>query len=89
MGHPMKTNKSSTPATKTAPARKPKPAKVPPQVASPPQDSATPPPAHSPDDVALRAYHNFQKRGSADGDHHGDWLQAEAELTAERSLIRA
>ncbi len=103
MGHPMKTNKSTPSAkvtqvtqgsknlkaAKAAPAPKPKPAKVLPLVASPPEDSATPPPAHSPDEVALRAYHNFQKRGSADGDHHGDWLQAEAELTAERNLVRA
>lgn len=76
-------------AAKAASATMPKPAKVLPLVASPPQDSATLPPAHTPDEVALRAYHNFQKRGSADGDHHGDWLQAEAELTAERRLIHA
>ncbi len=74
MGHPMKTNKSSTPAKATPSAKnvpvakaatppKPKPAKILPQVVSPPEDSATPPPAHSPDEVALRAYHNFQKRG--------------------------
>ena len=75
------------PTTKAAAAQKP--AKVLPFEVSPPQDSANPPPAHSPDEVALRAYHNFQKRGSADGDHHGDWLQAEAELTAERRLVRA
>ncbi len=79
----------NVPVAKAAPAPKPKPAKVLPQVVSPPEDSATPPPAHSPDEVALRAYHNFQKRGSADGDHHNDWLQAEAELTAERRLVRA
>jgi len=79
----------NVPAAKAAPGPKPKQAKALPLVASPPQDSATPPPAHSPDEVALRAYHNFQKRGSADGDHHGDWLRAEAELTAERSLVRA
>ncbi|MCX6847981.1 MAG: DUF2934 domain-containing protein [Verrucomicrobia bacterium] len=82
-------NLKAAPSAKAVPASKPKPAKVMPLVAPAPQDSATPPPAHSPDEVALRAYHNFQKRGSADGDHHGDWLQAEAELTAERSLVRA
>ncbi|MHB1081318.1 MAG: DUF2934 domain-containing protein [Prosthecobacter sp.] len=79
----------NVPATKAAPPSKPKPAKVLPLVVSPPEDSTTPPPAHSADEVALRAYHNFQKRGSADGDHHGDWLQAEAELSAERLLVHA
>lgn len=97
MGHPMKTNKS-TPSAKAAPAAKASkslkaatsPANVPvPQEAQTPQASTTPPPAHSANEVALRAYHNFQKRGSADGDHHGDWLQAEAELTAERLLVHA
>ncbi len=91
-----RTTAKATPATKaskslkasSSPASAPD-TKVLPQEASTPQGSATPPPAHSPDEVALRAYHNFQKRGSADGDHHGDWLQAEAELTAERNLVRA
>jgi hypothetical protein len=79
----------NVPVAKAAPAPKPKSAKVLPLVVSPPEDSATPPPVHSPDEVALRAYHNFQKRGSADGAHQDDWLRAEAELTAERRLVRA
>lgn len=103
MGHPMKTNKSTPSAkgsttAKTTPAAKAskslKAASSPanvlvPQEAQVPQASPTPLPSHSEDEVALRAYHNFQKRGSADGDHHGDWLQAEAELTAERLRVHA
>lgn len=103
MGHPMKTNKSTPSPKGSTPAKAPpsakaskslkaatSPAKVlVPQEAQIPQASTTPPLAHSADEVALRAYHNFQKRGSADGDHHGDWLQAEAELTAERRLAHA
>jgi hypothetical protein len=73
------------PVSKAAPARKPKPAKALPQDAA----QATPPLAHTADEVALRAYHNFQKRGSADGDPTNDWLRAEKELTAERRLVRA
>lgn len=103
MGHPMKTNKSTpsakggTPAKAAPAAKASKSLKVAttrakvlvPQEAQVPQASPTLPPSHSADEVALRAYHNFQKRGSADGDHHGDWLQAEAELTAERRLVHA
>jgi hypothetical protein len=79
----------NSPVAKAAPARKPKPAKVLPLDTSAPEDQATPPQAHSADEVALRAYQNFQKRGSTHGDHHDDWLRAETELTAERRLVRA
>jgi hypothetical protein len=78
------------PATKAAPARsKTKRIKVLTLDTSAPQDQAAPPVSHTPAEVALRAYHNFQKRGSTDGDHTDDWLRAEAELTAERRLVRA
>ncbi len=77
------------PVTKAATASKPKPAKALPLDTSPPQDSATPPAPHSASEVAARAYLNYLKRGSADGSHTDDWLQAEAELTAERRLVHA
>ena len=39
----------------------------------------------SPDEVAYRAYLNFEKHGSADGSDVQDWLQAEAELGIEHA----
>ena len=77
------------PVTKASPARKTKPAKALPLNTSAPLDSATPPVAHTAKEVAARAYLNYQKRGSSDGSHTDDWLQAEAELAAERRLVRA
>lgn len=77
------------PVTKAAPARKPKPAKALMLDTSAPLDSATPPVAHSAREVAARAYLNYQKRGSSEGNHTDDWLRAEAELAAERRLVRA
>lgn len=91
MGHPMKTNKITPSAKgrtipKASPARK---AKALPQGATAPQDHARQSVAHSADSVRARAYANYQKRGSEDGDHTNDWLRAEAELTAERHQGRA
>lgn len=71
---------------KASPARK---AKALPPGAAAPQEHAAQPAAHSADSVRDRAYSNYQKRGSEDGDHTDDWLRAEAELTAERHQGRA
>ncbi len=80
---------TSSPGAKAASSRKIKPVKLASLDAAAPQVQASPPVAHSPDEVAMRAYHNFQKRGSADGGHTDDWLRAETELTAERRLVHA
>lgn len=56
---------------------------------SAPQDHAATlfvPPA---DEIACRAYLNFQNHGSAYGHDVADWLHAEAELIAERQLASA
>lgn len=37
----------------------------------------------SSDDIAYRAFLNYQNHGSADGHDFQDWLRAEAELIAE------
>jgi hypothetical protein len=78
-----------SPAAKPAPTLKANPAKALPLETAEPQDQATQPVVHSASEVALRAYHNYQKRGSTDGEHTDDWLRAESELTAERLLVRA
>lgn len=75
------------PAAKAAPTRKSKPVKVLPLDTSAPRDSAAPPVPHSAKEVAARAYLNYLKRGASEGNHTDDWLQAEAELTAERRLV--
>jgi len=54
-----------------------------------PQDDAAQPLTHSADAIRARAYMIYQKRGTEDGDHTEDWLRAEAELTAERQVVRA
>ena len=78
------------PNAKAAPALKTTPVKVLPSGASAPQDKATlPAVVHSPGEIAIRAYHNFQKRGAADGNHTDDWLRAEAELTSEQRIVRS
>jgi|GEM_PF-2177125 hypothetical protein len=38
----------------------------------------------SSDDIAYRAFLNYQNHGSADGHDFQDWLRAEAELIAEQ-----
>lgn len=38
----------------------------------------------SSDDIAYRAFMNYQNHGSADGHDFQDWLRAEAELIAEQ-----
>lgn len=38
----------------------------------------------SSDDIAYRAFLNYQNHGSADGHDYQDWLRAEAELIAEQ-----
>ena len=78
----------NSPVIKSGPTRKTQTVKVVTTGTSETMRQAEPG-AHSSSEVALRAYHNFQKRGSADGDHTGDWLRAESELTAERRLVRA
>jgi hypothetical protein len=42
----------------------------------------------SPDDVARKAYFNYQNEGSLPGREVQHWLAAEAELIAERNLTR-
>lgn len=76
----------ASPGAKAAPTRK---AKALPVDVSAPQDSAAPPVEHTAREIAARAYLNYQKRGASEGSHTEDWLQAEAELTAERLLVRA
>ena len=77
-----KTNGSRGP--QALPARKAKSAKALPPGTSAPQNHDSQPTAHSADTVRARAYLNYQKRGSEDGDHTDDWLRAEAELANER-----
>jgi hypothetical protein len=43
----------------------------------------------SPDEVARRAYFVYVNQGSSQGHEVQHWLQAEAELLAERSLTRS
>ena len=45
--------------------------------------------APSPDEVARRAYFSYENEGSLPGRHVQHWLEAEAELLAERKLTRA
>ena len=42
----------------------------------------------SPDEVARRAYFSYVNEGSPPGRHVQHWLEAEAELIAERKLTR-
>jgi len=42
----------------------------------------------SPDEVARKAYFTYVNEGSRDGHEVQHWLQAEAELIAERQLTR-
>jgi hypothetical protein len=42
----------------------------------------------SPDEVARRAYFNYENQGSLPGHDVQHWLKAEAELIAERNLTR-
>ena len=44
--------------------------------------------APSPDEVARRAYFSYVNQGSLPGRHVQHWLEAEAELIAERKLTR-
>jgi hypothetical protein len=44
--------------------------------------------AHSPDEIARRAYFNYVNQGSLPGHDVQHWLDAEAELLAERNLTR-
>jgi hypothetical protein len=44
--------------------------------------------APSPDEVARRAYFSYVNEGSLPGRHAQHWLEAEAELLAERKLTR-
>ena len=44
--------------------------------------------APSPDEVARRAYFNYENQGSVQGHEVQHWLVAEAELIAERNLTR-
>ena len=44
--------------------------------------------APAPDEVARRAYFSYVNQGSRDGHEVQHWLQAEAELIAERKLTR-
>lgn len=44
--------------------------------------------APSPDEVARRAYFSYLNQGAAQGHHVQHWLDAEAELIAERNRTR-
>ena len=44
--------------------------------------------APSPDEVARKAYFSYVNEGSLPGRHVQHWLEAEAELIAERKLTR-
>ena len=44
--------------------------------------------APSADEVARRAYFSFVNQGSLPGNHMQHWLEAEAQLRAERNLTR-
>ncbi len=44
--------------------------------------------APSPDEVARRAYFSYVKQGTPQGQHVQHWLDAEAELIAERNRTR-
>ena len=44
--------------------------------------------APSPDEVARRAYFSYVNEGSLPGRHVQHWLEAEAQLLAERKLTR-
>jgi len=48
-----------------------------------PQDQNAAPFVPKVDQVAHRAYLNYQNHGAADGHDVGDWLRAESELVAE------
>jgi hypothetical protein len=43
---------------------------------------------HSPDEVARKAYFSYVNQGSRQGHEVQHWLQAEAQLLAERNLTR-
>lgn len=51
--------------------------------ATAPGDSIATPYFPKADEVAYRAYLNYQNHGAADGNDLTDWLRAEAELVAE------
>ena len=95
MDHPMKSNKSTLPAKGgktpkvTSVAKSSPRLKQIPGVKISPTATALPPTGHSPSEIAIRAYHNFQQRGSGSGSHTDDWLRAEAELTSEQRLVHA
>jgi hypothetical protein len=57
--------------------------------ASTPRDQSENSPPPSPEEVAFRAYLNFQNHGAADGHDVEDWLRAEAELMAERRVANS
>jgi len=64
-------------------------AKSTPSGALAPQDQSVNSPPPSAEEVAYRAYLNFQNHGSAPGHDVEDWLRAEAELEAERSIANS
>jgi hypothetical protein len=54
--------------------------------ATAPQDANATPFSPTKDEVAYRAYLNFQNHGEAEGHDLEDWLRAESELIAEHRL---
>ena len=70
-------------------SKKPKPAGASPSipVIGPSQNEINFTP--SPDEVARRAYFTYVNQGSPQGHEVQHWLQAEAELLAERNLTRS
>jgi len=54
--------------------------------ATAPQDANTIPFSPTEDEVAYRAYLNYQNHGGADGHDVENWLRAESELIAENGV---
>jgi hypothetical protein len=79
--HRMKHNNFSQPQSQN-PSSAPRPTRA----ADPSQNNADFAP--SPDEVARKAYFSYMNQGSLPGRDVQHWLEAEAELIAERNLTR-
>lgn len=55
--------------------------------AAPPMDANATPFSPSENEVAFRAYLNYQNHGAAEGNDVQDWLRAESELIAEHRSV--
>jgi hypothetical protein len=75
-----------TGAVKPATRRRTKAATGPVAAEQPVEQAAGSEPTH--DEIALRAWEIYQRRGASHGQAMNDWLQAKAELFRERGLIQ-